>query len=125
MKSNLTNSIRLLTTLAVACFLVLAISVEAIAEKKKLTYGKVSRQTISELKIYPGNRELVQGVYSDTLKSSDPDWNGIEERVFEQDEQETDGTGTHRGTAVDIFRDGRVIGATATDSFQRSPPSKG
>jgi hypothetical protein len=101
----LTIPARLLIAVLASCLLALPTSADA-GEKKKLTYGKTSRTTISEIKSTSGNgREFVQGVYSDAVKSSDPDWNGIEERVFDQTEG-VNGTGTHRGTAVDIFRNG-------------------
>jgi len=108
MKQSLTVPGRLLIAVLTSCLLALPAVADA-AEKKKITYGKTSRTTISEIKSGPGSgREFVQGVYSDTLKSSDPEWNGIEERVFDQSEQ-VEGTGTHRGTAVDIFRNGDVL----------------
>jgi hypothetical protein len=77
-------------------------------QKQTVKYTKTTRTTLSETKVYPGdipNREMVQGIYSDVLTSPLPEWNKIEERVFNQDDQVA-GTGTHRGASIDFFRDG-------------------
>ncbi|MFO1352808.1 MAG: hypothetical protein U1F68_19875 [Gammaproteobacteria bacterium] len=96
----------ILSALIVGCLLTVSLN-SASAEKKKFIYTKIARQTIAETKIYPGNdREMIEGVYADTLKSSESEWDGIEERVYGHEVILTNGTGKHYGTAVDIFRDG-------------------
>lgn len=79
------------------------------AEKKKFTYHKSgTRTTVTESKVPLSDvagHELVQGIYVDAITSSDPEFNGMEERVHEQSESIA-GTGTHRGLAVDTLRSG-------------------
>jgi hypothetical protein len=77
------------------------------AEKKKLTWYHTGRTTISEAKMKPdmGN-ELVQGVYSDPIKSESADFDMIEARPHNQDENFSDGRGRHRGTEVNYFKNG-------------------
>lgn len=79
------------------------------AEKRKIAYTKTARQTVMEAKMPAGGipeRELVQSVYIDTCKSADREFDGMEERVYGQDENSAGGNGIHRGYAVDRLRSG-------------------
>ena len=96
------------TTLLAAVTIGLAASAGA-AEKKKLVYSKTARQTVMEAKMAAGGipeRELVQSVYIDTCRSADREFDGMEERVYGQDENSAGGNGIHRGYAVDQLKSG-------------------
>jgi hypothetical protein len=79
------------------------------ADKKKIEWSKTARQTLVETKMsaegMPG-RELVQGIYLDTHKSPDPEFDGSEARVYNQDENGADGNGLHKGLEVNYFKSG-------------------
>lgn len=80
--------------------------------KKKISYEKTARQTLSETKMAPPGmleRELVQGLYFDTHKSSDPDLDGSTARVINQDQNGPGGNGTHRGYEIDYLKNGDQI----------------
>jgi hypothetical protein len=81
-------------------------------EKKKFHYTKTARQTVVETKMAAGGipeRELVQGVYIDSCKSPDPDFEGMKEHVYNQDENGAGGSGMHRGYSIDELKSGDQV----------------
>jgi hypothetical protein len=95
------------TTLLAA--VALGFTTVADAAEKKIAYSKTARQTVMEARMPAGGipeRELVQSVYIDTCKSADRDFDGMEERVYGQDENSAGGNGSHRGYAVDQLKSG-------------------
>ena len=97
-----------LSTLAIG----LATVAEA-GEKKKFNYTKKGpRITVVETKmaaVGAPERELVQGVYIDSCKSSDPEFDGMKEYIFNQDENGVGGIGMHRGYTIDELKNGDKI----------------
>ena len=78
------------------------------ADRKKVTWNGKSVRLISETKANPGdpqNREIVQSVRLDGLTSTDPNFDGIDVHIYEQDDQIA-GTGTHRGYTVYLHKNG-------------------
>ena len=80
------------------------------AEKQKFTYTKTARQLFAETKVNPGGaagRELAQMMYVDS-KVTATGWDLAEERGINQDDQ-IDGSGKHKGVAVDIMKNGDTV----------------
>jgi hypothetical protein len=79
------------------------------ADKKKIVWSKTERQTLVESKMVvdgiPG-RELAQGIYLDTHKSPDPEFDASVARVYNQDENGADGNGVHKGLEINYFKSG-------------------
>lgn len=79
------------------------------AEKHKIQYTKVARQTHSETKMAVGQipgHEFVTQQFLDTMKpTGNPAWDVVQEHVFNND-RNVDGNGTHRGYSIDIFKNG-------------------
>ena len=79
-------------------------------EKQKFTYTKNARQMFAETKVNPGGapgRELAQMMYVDG-KITATGWDLAEERGINQDDQ-VEGTGKHKGVAVDIMKNGDTV----------------
>ena len=79
-------------------------------EKQKITYTKNARQVFAETKINPGGapgRELAQMIYLDSMVTASG-WDPLEERGINQDDQ-IDGSGKHKGVAVDIMKNGDTL----------------
>ena len=101
-------------TLAIAVS-AMAIGLATVAEageKKKFNYTKNARQTVVETKMAVGGipeRELVQGIYIDSCQSPDRDFEGMKERVYNQDENGAGGNGMHRGYSIDELKSGDQI----------------
>ena len=79
-------------------------------EKQKITYTKNARQVFAETKINPGGasgRELAQMIYLDSMATGSG-WDVLEERGINQDDQ-IDGSGKHKGVAVDIMKNGDTL----------------
>ena len=79
-------------------------------EKQKITYAKNARQMFAETKINPGGapgRELAQMIYLDSMATASG-WDVLEERGINQDDQ-IDGSGKHKGVAVDIMKNGDTL----------------
>jgi hypothetical protein len=93
----------------IAAFVVVSLSFSAqAAEKKKVMGTDKLGPPISRTVVSPGddpNHELVLSIRRDTTTSSDPDLNGTEQMVYEQDDQVA-GTGTHRSYFRRLFKNG-------------------
>ena len=79
-------------------------------EKQKITYTKNARQVFAETKINPGGasgRELAQMIYLDSMATGSGR-DVLEERGINQDDQ-IDGSGKHKGVAVDIMKNGDTL----------------
>lgn len=90
-----------------------ALSAPAIAQKSKFKYTKPlgTRQVLSSNVMTPGDRpghELAQYVFLDRFHTSDREYNGTISYVYDQ-EDNTAGTGTHRGTSVDVLANGDKV----------------
>lgn len=96
-------------------FSAIAIGLATVAEageKKKFNYTKNARLTVVETKMAVGGipeRELVQGIYIDSCQSSDREFDGMKERVYNQDENGAGGDGKHRGYSIDELKSGDQI----------------
>ena len=91
----------------------MSISVDA-AEEKSFKWTHTARQTISETQSTPApNHELVQGIYVDPITTKSPEFDIIEARITNQDEN-VSGDGRHRGVEIDIFSNGD----TAINKFE-------
>jgi hypothetical protein len=85
----------------------------AVADKSKFKYTKPigARQVLSINTLQVGDRpghELMQGVFLDKYESSDSEYNGAIGYTFDQ-EDSISGNGTHRGTTVDILKNGDKV----------------
>jgi hypothetical protein len=94
----------------IAALVVVSLSFSAqAAEKKKVMGTDKLGQPSDRTAVYPGddpNHELVLYTRRDTTTSSDPVWNETEVMIYEQDDQVVPGTGTHRGYARRLFKNG-------------------
>jgi hypothetical protein len=84
-----------------------------LAEKSKFKYTKPlgSRQTLSTNTIQPGDRpghDFTQSVLLDKYETTDTEYKGAIGHVFNQEESIA-GTGTHRGTTVDVLKNGDKV----------------
>jgi hypothetical protein len=115
---SLHNSIRKVGALVTAtlilpalAFVVVSLSFSAqAAEKKKITGTDKTGPDISKTVVsFPGDdpkHELVVlKIGRHTTTSPDPDWNGTEQIIYEQDD-EVAGTGTHRAYYVRLHKNG-------------------
>lgn len=98
------------TLTALIAILIASLSLMAsAAEKRKIQYTKVARQTLSETKMAVGQipgHEFVSQHFLDTMKpTGNPAWDVLQEHVFNND-RNVDGKGTHRGYSIDIFKSG-------------------
>ena len=112
---SLHNSIRKVCALVAATLILpalvsLSFSAQA-AEKKKIMATNKHGPDISSTVVPlgpgddPKHQLVVLKIRRDTTTSSDPDWNGTEQIVYEQDDQVA-GTGTHTGYYVRFHKDG-------------------
>jgi hypothetical protein len=108
------NSIRKMCTLVAATLILpalasLSFSAQA-AEKKKImgtdkTGPDISKTVVSFPGDDPKHELVVLMIRRDTTTSPDPDWNGTEQIVYEQDD-EVAGTGTHRAYYRRLHKNG-------------------
>jgi hypothetical protein len=101
----------------ITAFVVVSLSFSAQAGEKK-KYGGTNKigPPISKTVVSPGDdpkHELVMTIYRQTTTSSDPDWDGTEEMIYDQSDSVA-GTGTHRG----YFRRLHKNGDTTYGSFE-------
>jgi hypothetical protein len=93
----------------IATFLVVSLSFSAQAgEKKKITGTNKPGPPISKTVVSPGDdpkHELNLTIRRDTTTSSDPDWDGTEEMVYDYGDSVA-GTGTHRGYTRRLYKNG-------------------
>jgi len=93
----------------IATFLVVSLSFSAQAgEKKKITGTNKVGPVISRTVVFPledPKHELATMVRRDTTTSSDPDWDGTEEIIYDQSDSVA-GTGTHRGYSRRFHKNG-------------------
>jgi hypothetical protein len=111
---SLHNSVRKVWTLVAATLILpalvsLSFSAQA-AEKKKVmgtdkTGPDISKTVVSFPGDDPKHELVVLKIGRHTTTSPDPDWNGTEQIVYEQDD-EVAGTGTHRAYYVRLHKNG-------------------
>jgi hypothetical protein len=93
----------------IAALVVVSLSFSAQAgEKKKITGTNKVGPVISRTVVFPledPKHELATMVRRDTTTSSDPDWDGTEEIIYDQSDSVA-GTGTHRGYFRRLFKNG-------------------
>ena len=96
----------------IAAFVVVSLSFSAQAgEKKKITGTNKVGPLISRTVVNPledPKHELATMIRRDTTTSSEPDWDGAEEIVYDQSDSVA-GTGTHRGYTRRLFKNGDTV----------------
>ena len=106
--TKLLARVSLLTVVFASLFAI--VNLAGAAEKQKFTYTKNVRQLFAETKVNPGGtagRELAQMMCVDG-KVTATGWDLAEERGINQDDQ-IDGSGKHKGVAVDIMKNGDTV----------------